>query len=482
MRRECELVVIGAGPAGLRAATTAAQLGVDVAVVDQQPRPGGQIFRNAECARGAEAAVTDPAEKRDGADLIARFRSSRALHYPNATVCFASTDRELGVVDDSGSHIVRAQRIIVATGAMERPIPFPGWTLPGVMTLGAAQVLLKSSGAVPSGSVVLAGAGPLLPLVHRQYVELGIDIAEVLEIAPRASRLVQALPHLPAALLAGDFVRKGWQMERECRARGSSVQRGVRDLRGIGDQRLEAVEFTVGGRRHRAAASVLLVHFGLIPATRLLQAMGCQHTWNVRQQCWQPAADCWGNTSMQGVAVAGDCADIGGHVAAGYSGDLAALDAARALGRIDADSQQRRAAPLLRARSKAQRARPFAAALFAPPKRLIRELDDDTIVCRCEGTRAGQIRAAVADGCTGTNQVKAFTRCGMGRCQGRQCASVLAQIVAHASQQNEATVPRSRVRFPVAPITLEAVAAFRSDEEPPAQTLEPLGRASLPAR
>jgi NADPH-dependent 2,4-dienoyl-CoA reductase/sulfur reductase-like enzyme len=191
-----DVAVIGAGPAGLAAATTAARLGLSTVLFDEQPAPGGQIYR----------AVTDtPLRAREtlgaaywhGAGLVRDFAASGAVYAPGATVWSVSKGREIGVSIDAVARLVAADQVIVATGALERPFPIPGWTLPGVMTAGAAQILLKSGGLVGDGRVVLAGCGPLLWLLAAQYLNAGGTIDAILDTTPRANWRA-ALPHLPA--------------------------------------------------------------------------------------------------------------------------------------------------------------------------------------------------------------------------------------------------------------------------------------------
>ncbi|MDH3914476.1 MAG: FAD-dependent oxidoreductase, partial [Rhodospirillales bacterium] len=195
-----ELAVIGAGPAGLAAAATAAELGLEVALFDDQPAPGGQIYRGVE-----KTPLVDPAvlgeDYRRGDGLAEAFRASGAAYHPSCGVWLLTPEREIGLLDNGRARFVTAGRAIIAGGAMERPVPFPGWTLPGVMTAGAGQILLKSAGIVPEKGVVLAGTGPLLLLLAAQYLRAGVRIAALLDMTSRSNAL-RALPHLPAALAA----------------------------------------------------------------------------------------------------------------------------------------------------------------------------------------------------------------------------------------------------------------------------------------
>ncbi|MDB5810823.1 MAG: opine oxidase subunit, partial [Betaproteobacteria bacterium] len=185
MSTAIDLLIVGAGPAGLAAATTSAALGLRTVVVDEQAEPGGQIYRSIESVSARRPAHLKllGADYAAGLELVKRFRASGADYLPLTTVWQIDSERNVFTRSNGRAARVTAKRILVATGAMERPVPVPGWTLPGVMTCGAAQTLLKASGAVPEGRCVLAGAGPLLFLAAVQLVRAGVKPAAVIETA-----------------------------------------------------------------------------------------------------------------------------------------------------------------------------------------------------------------------------------------------------------------------------------------------------------
>jgi bacterioferritin-associated ferredoxin len=225
------------------------------------------------------------------------------------------------------------------------------------------------------------------------------------------------------------------------------------------------VEFRHRGKVRRLETGMLLVHHGIVPRTHLTRAAGCDHRWDDSQQCWRPVVDGWGNSSVEGIAVAGDGAAIGGAVAASHAGRLAAFEALRALGRVDGQARDRLAQADRRWLQADLRIRPFLEALFRLPEVLLGRPPNETIVCRCEEVTAGQIREAVADGHGSTNQVKFLTRCGMGLCQGRQCNDAVAHIVAAERGQPVAEVGAYRVRPPVRPLILGALADLDGVED-----------------
>jgi NADPH-dependent 2,4-dienoyl-CoA reductase/sulfur reductase-like enzyme len=455
-----DLVVIGAGPAGLAAATEAAGLGLDTVLLDEQAAPGGQIYRAV-----TETPLRDPAtlgaDYWHGRDVVGEFRGSLAQYVPGATVWSVSQAREVGVSVGGAARLVQAKHIILATGAIERPFPIPGWTLPGVMTAGAAQILLKSSGLVAQGRVVIAGSGPLLWLLAAQYVRVGATIEALLDTTPRANRRA-ALRHLPA-FLASPYLGKGLRLLREVRRRVRII-RGVTALAASGEGRLREVIYRQDcGAEQRLAVDTLLLHHGVAPNVNLANSIGCKHVWDEMLLCWRPVVDGWGASSVDGIAIAGDGAGIAGADAAEQRGRLAALDAGFRLGRIPRSRRDRVAEPFRAMLRRAERGRAFLDALYQPARQF-RVPSGDTIVCRCEEVTAQQIVDVVALGCSGPNQAKSFLRCGMGPCQGRMCGLTVTELIAEARGVPPEEVGYFRLRPPVKPITLAELAALPKSE------------------
>lgn len=462
MKSHYEFVVIGGGPAGLSAATLAAEKGVDTALLDQQSTPGGQIYRATETIPMQRAEQLG-SEYQRGTPLIQSFRASGAAYFPYTKIWSLNRRREMGLVRKHQAHMITADQVLIAGGAMERPLPFPGWTLPGVMTAGAGQILFKASGIVPADGVVLAGSGPLLLLLAWQYMHAGVEIKALLNTAPSINRM-RALPHLAKALLAHHYVTKGLGYQQDLDRAGVVTRNGVRDLRAHGARALEAITFRHKGQEQRLESNLLLVHFGAVPNIHLIQAAGCELFFDKRQQCWRPRLDPWGRSSLDGILVAGDGAGIGGARTAEHAGRLAALQALHDLGRLSEADRDRLGRDDRRWMQEDLRIRPFLESLFHIPKNMLAVPDDDTLVCRCEEVSAGAIRAAVTDGHHDSNQVKFITRCGMGPCQGRQCADSVSHIVAAATGSSPERSGRYRVRPPVKPLTLGQLAALYPDE------------------
>ena len=459
----CALAIVGAGPAGMAAATTAATLGIDTLVLDEQPAPGGQIYRAITRSPLRPGSILGN-DYWSGRALADAFAASGATWLPDATVwSLAHADGgagfEIGVSRGGAASLVRAKHVIVATGAQERPFPIPGWTLPGTMTAGAAQIALKSSGLVPEGRFALAGTGPLLWLLAAQLLRAGAPPTAILDTTPAGG--FDAWRHAPAFLLS-PYAGKGISLIREVRA-WVPVTSGVANLRAKGDGRLRAVAFSAGGRDQRLELDALLLHQGIAPNINLALAARCRHRWDDAQLAFVPEIDAWGTSSVAGIAIAGDGAGIGGAEAAAERGRIAALGAATRLGAIDGEERDRRAVPPRKALARALRGRAFLDHRFRPAL-ANRVPSGDTIVCRCEEVTAAQVVEAVRVGATGPNQLKAYLRCGMGPCQGRLCGLTVTELIAQTRGQSRDAVGHYRLRAPVKPITLAELASMPATE------------------
>lgn len=461
MKDAYQLVVIGAGPAGMAAAQAAASQGIEVAVVDEQSQPGGQIYRNVDSSPLANIDWLGE-DYRFGKTQVQAFRHAHIDYFPGTSVWYLDPSRELGVLHQGEHRRISAESIVIASGAQERPLPIPGWQLPGVMTAGAGQILLKSAALVPRQPPVLAGSGPLLLLLAWQYLRAGIGIRAIVDTTSRPNRL-RALRHLPRALAAADYLFKGLQLVSAIKRARVPWHKSAGRLEARGDDRLESLRFDCAGHSHAIDTELLLLHHGVIPALQIAEAAGCEVEWNELQQCWQPCLDDWGQSSRPGIYIAGDGAGIGGARAAGLGGRLTGLQVASQLGRIDQAQRDRLARPLINARQRHLAIRPLLDTVYRIDTSALAPAGA-TLVCRCEEVSAAQIEAVADLGCSGPNQAKAFTRCGMGPCQGRFCGASVEQILARRRGTGVGEIGRFSVRPPLKPITLGQLAASNGDQ------------------
>lgn len=466
---DTDVIIIGAGPAGMSAAIELASAGYGVIVLDLQPAPGGQIFRGLEANAQALPATEGLLDAlgptyRAGLTLIDQFRKTSGIDYrPDTIVWDIRSNGTVGWLHGARAGYLRARRVILANGAMERPTPFSGWTLPGVMTAGAVQTLIKAGRLRPEGRMVLAGTGPLIFLLADQLRRLGVRpllIARTDRLRDKLAALVRIRPAALPALLKG----AGWLVR--LRLSGVPMLSGLTGLRAYGRDRLECVSVSIGGKTREVACDLLVVHDGIVPAIDIAHCAGLELEWREDDASWRPitAQDGCARISPGPVLAAGPCRIS----ISGDSHRIGGADAAIAHGRhvakaiiielagtsIGAGLDLRRsAAKFLRAmagRRFIDRAFPIGLAACA--------LDDSTVVCRCEEITAGSLREQVRAGVSDMNQIRGLARCGMGPCQGRSCSAMLARIIKEQCAQSTVSPLPFRARPPLRPLPLGALA------------------------
>jgi NADPH-dependent 2,4-dienoyl-CoA reductase/sulfur reductase-like enzyme len=451
-------VIVGAGPAGVRAAQTLVAHGLRPVVIDEAPRWGGQIYRQPPAGferskrtlYGFEAGRAE-AVHRAMADILDR------VDYRPDTLVWNAEGGRLELLSRGRLDSQAYGQLIVATGATDRVLPFPGWTLPGVYTLGAAQVALKYQGCAIGSRVVLAGTGPLLYLVAYQYAKAGAKVVAVLDTASLADKVAAT----PAMLRQPKVFAKGLYYLGWLRAHGVAVHQGVRLVRAAGDTQVEGIAWRDASGEHTLACDAVGFGYALRSETQLADLLGCRFRYDGLQRAALPERDAAGRSSVPGVYLAGDGAGIMGADAAEWAGERAALallaDAGQAVDAARARDLEGQLASTARFRIGLERAFPL-------PRDWAAAAPDDLVICRCEEITAGALRQCVQDtGAREINRLKALTRVGMGRCQGRTCGFAAAEILAHACAAQPEAVGRLRGQAPVKPLPFAAAAAAAGD-------------------
>ncbi|MDO7899473.1 NAD(P)/FAD-dependent oxidoreductase [Pseudomonas citrulli] len=440
------IAIIGAGPAGIRAAQTLVAHGVFPVLLDEAARGGGQIYRRQPANFKRSPATLYGFEAHKASALHQTLDELREqLDYRPDTLVWNAEGGVLDTLHDGRAERLEYASVIVATGATDRILPVPGWTLPGVYSLGAAQIALKFQGCAIGERVVFAGSGPLLYLVAYQYARAGAQVVAVLDSSPFSAQ-VRAVPGLlaqPATLAKGLYYR-AWLT-----AQGIPVRQGASLSHIEGERRVQSLHWRNAKGEHSLDCDALAFAHGLRSETQLADLLGCEFAWNPLNRAWLPQRDRAGRSSVRGVYLAGDGAAIMGADAAEMAGERAALALLEDLGyRIDSQ----RCSQLEHALERIGRFRQGLERAFAFPEGWAAEADDRLVICRCEEVSAGDIRQVVGEGHWEINRVKAHCRVGMGRCQGRMCGAAAAEIIACQSGRPLPGIGRLRAQAPIKPV------------------------------
>ncbi len=452
------VLIVGAGPAGIRAAEACVNAGVHPMVVDDAKQAGGQIYRrpSIETALGAKDRYGTEAAKAVALhscfdQMVAK---GQLTHFSQSSVTSLG-ENTAQILTDDGIKLVQFDRLILATGAGDRLLAIPGWESAGVFSLGAMQIALKTQDAAMGRKLVLAGTGPLLTLVAVQLIKAGADVAAVLDTAPfrqQLNGLWSMILARPIVTLRGGYLRF---------VLGRRYSAGVRHMsittNDGGPTHLHWHDHQ--GRKHETPCDAVGLGWHLVADTQLADLAGARFVWSPEWQQWLPETDAAGRAA-EGVYLAGDGARILGADAAECAGQIAA-SACLADMSIASGPKQREL-------NRYARMRRFAAGLataFQLPQGLMKQLPGDTVVCRCEGVTVENITTAAQRVGTELNRVKSQCRVGMGRCQGRYCQFAACQILADIGQTPASEVGRLRAQPPIRPIPISAALKSESAQE-----------------
>ncbi|GLY75465.1 oxidase [Actinoallomurus iriomotensis] len=459
-----DLLVVGGGPAGISAARSAAEAGLNVLLADERPTLGGQIYKQP----GPGFTVTDPAamdrQFRQGRALIDSLDGTGVEVLLRTSVVAVEDRRVVLVTEGSAARTVTARRMVLAPGAHDRPVAFPGWTLPGVITAGGLQTLAKTQRVLPGERILFAGSGPVALAFPAQLAHYGAHIVTALEAgpAPRAGDLMR---------LARAARGNGALLRDAARYRGMLLRHRIPlryrriVVRAEGDGRVERVVHAavdpdwrvLPGTEETVRADVLCVGYGFVASLELMRLVGCEFDHREDLGGHVVHRDEWLRTTVDGVYAAGDGAGVEGSFVAIDEGRVAGLAAAMDAGALSAADAAAAAAP---ARRRLDRRRALSAAtarLYRVGPGVYELSDDDTVICRCEAVRRRDLAPAIAS-TDDINLVKGYTRAGMGPCQGRICQRQVAGLIARHHGRPIEEVALATPRMPVRPVPIGALA------------------------
>lgn len=467
---EVDIAIVGAGPAGLAAAREVSAAGATAALVDSYSRPGGQYFKQTPQAFRAKRPGRLHHDYTPAQTLFGVVGESPRLTLLTDTTVWTAYAGEVGFSlhcyrPDQGSLELRAKKVILAPGAHDRALPFPGWDLPGVMTAGAIQTLAKSQRVLPGRKIVLSGSGPFLLPVAALLAESGANIVGVFE----ATRPRDILRYSPSVWSGRSKLGEGAGYLRVLRRHGVPYQFGRAVVRVEGRERVEQVgvarlnaDWTiVPGSLETLDADTVGVGYGFSPSLDLSQLLGCEHRYEPIQVASFAVHDARQQSTRPGVYVAGEICGIGGSAVALPQGAVAGLAAA-----LDLDypltQQGVMASRLVAYQAEVRQAQTFAGTLnrmFALKPGWLTWATPETVICRCEEVTLGRVQAAITEyDLKNVKAVKLTTRCGMGLCQGRVCGPVVSAITASMTGRDPADVGSFSNRPIVRPVPLGELA------------------------
>ncbi len=458
------MVIIGSGPAGLSAAVTAAKAGADVIIIGEDPRTGGQIFRQPVPPLKFRTSLVDVPDKKIFLTLH-RELDETGVEFLSETVGWGLSNHNTLIVNRETGSRIQAKYILIAEGAYEAPVAFPGWTLPGVSALGGVQNLLKSQGVVPAGKVVIAGTGPLLFYTAAQLLKNGVRVAAVVEASPFSKwfqwsvRLLRA----PGVLIDG---MKYYRIL--LRHKVPVYYRSVVS-RACGTDRLEEIVISRAdknwtpepGKDMTLAADYLCQNFGFIPSTQFTHLAGCEHVYDPDYRGWMPKVDRNMETTQEGLFAAGDGTEIGGVKTAVLEGRAAGLAIGSRLGYLDSEEADARLKQVKRALRRRSWYTRFLRDIYAFRPGLNGLLDEDTLVCRCEEVTYQSLKEAFRSQPQDLARLRIIFRVGMGRCQGRFCYPILLGLLAAERNPEGMAAFDYRARPPLKPLPIKDLAGLK---------------------
>ncbi len=460
MLRKVELAIVGGGPAGLSAAAQAAKAGVTSVVLDENPSLGGQIYRQLP----VDFRVVD--QKKLEKDFIqgkrlieelAEFKQEIDI-WTGSLVWGYFTDKKLAVMRNGCLELLEANQILIATGAYDRPVPFPGWTLPGVFTAGCTQAMVKSQAVLPGTRFLLAGTGPLQLTVANQLLKGGAKLVAVVE----ATSMTGLWRHLPELLKQPGSVWDGFKYLATLQLHGVPFIQSHIIVRANGSEEVERATIAavdknwqpIEGTGQTFDVDAICLGYGLVPNTDFTRLCGCVHDYDPKLGGWTPKYDERMETTVRGIFVAGDGCGVRGVRVAVEQGKLAGIFAAYNLGYVDEADAEKLAKPIRRKLHRLQSFQSAIGELFSVRPGIYRLPAEDTVICRCEEICLNEIGTAARSGAWNPDDIKRRTRAGMGYCQGRMCSPAILAVTERELGLKPKGVGYPTVRSPLKPIPM----------------------------
>ena len=476
MKAKYHVAIVGAGICGLSTAETLAGSGLDILIIDENVHLGGQLLRKPAGSPNQFSRWEPDGMKLKGFDLVDRLLA------PSRSVDIVTQAQVLGIFNDTRLLIhtkeerlveTTAEQILLATGARERFLPFPGWTLPGVMSLGAAQILMKSHGILPGHRTAIAGTSPLMTAIGSQILKNRGAISGFFEDNPFCKKLtvIPLIPHHRRKLIEGLFYMARLMINRipMFHSRRIIEARGEPDLTSFVAVKTDARGRPIPGTEKEYQSDALAVGYGFVPNIELAVQAGCDVEYRPDKGGWVVSTFSRDlETSKQSIYAAGEVTGIAGSQKSHIQGRIAGYAMLKAREKLNVKTDTRLSKQLSRLYSLNDRQTGYATFLNelcrVSPAAYSR-IPDQTLICRCENITMGTIKAAVQNGFHTVGSIKKSTRSGMGRCQGRICTPIIQEILTALTPKTPETFPATSSRAPVKPVAVRSFLDRSTEDE-----------------
>ena len=459
-----DLVIIGGGPAGIAAAATAAKHGLSVALIDERPTLGGQIYKRVGPGFKVKSAKEVGKDYFLGEELINELENSSVELFLETLVGTIENSAVVIVRNGESAERLSYKKLLISPGAYDRPVAFPGWTLPGVITAGAAQSLVKTQRVNPGSRIFFAGSGPLALAFPAQLSGYGANIVGIIEAAPRPG-IFKALRILLAVIGNLDLMRDAAKYQFHLISNRIPMTYRRIIISANGKDRVESVTHAkvdknwrvIPGTEKTVEVDALCVGYGFFPSVELFRLLGCELAYEESRGGAVVKLDNWGATSVANVFGAGDGTGISGSYVAIARGRLAALKIAAELGKISETSLTALATGFQKTFKRRTKFQSAINNAYEIKSGIYALADNKTVICRCESVTLENI-LPVLESTVDPSVVKAYTRCGMGLCQGRNCQRQISALIAEKQNISIAEISQATPRFPTKPISLGQIA------------------------
>jgi D-hydroxyproline dehydrogenase subunit alpha len=455
VRKTCDVAIVGSGFSGLVAANVLADRGLRVLLLDENIRMGGQVLRTLPWSRDASGAV---GLRRHGFRLMDGMKRE-PIEVLNRTKVL-DIDEELGLLaeeEERGIISVAPGMLLLATGARERFLPFKGWTLPGVISTGAAQILMKGYGVLPARRMLVSGTGPFLLALSAEFLRNHGKLLSILDMGGLREKLLlltQGFYHFSKFMEGARYLSAILTAHVPFHHRTAVIEaRGRGELDTVVAAKVSSSGSIMRGTERIYRTGCLAVGWGYTPNIELPQRAGCALTYNNTMGGWVVRVGDDLETTVDRVFAAGEITGIAGALKSINEGELAAYGILRKLGR---DVDLRRLRLLERQRSRHLRSGVCFNKIHKLPDQAFQAIPDEVTICRCEDVKMGDIRRAVNEGYDTPAVLKRALRIGMGNCQGRTCAPLVYDILSSLTKRTAKDIPVLSVRSPVKAVAVRS--------------------------